>query len=161
MGLLFPYLVAYIFSEDGSLFGREVRDCEYLPPNIQNNFNIYDKVFQENLENQFEAWKNQIGFQPETVKVKVFFDEDFQVGIEEIPEHLKETHEGGSPFKRWLNIVGEISEEEVLDGDWPEETQEEREDREEGLKEWLENGNFVFWWAKDYYMSKDGKVEST
>jgi hypothetical protein len=53
-----------------------------------------------------------------------------------------------------------VEEEQDLDEaeyDDAEELQELVEERER----WLADGSFVWWWAKDYYMSREGKVDST
>ncbi len=40
-------------------------------------------------------------------------------------------------------------------------SEEEREALRQQLALWEQAGKFVFWWGKDYFMSKDGEVLST
>lgn len=40
-------------------------------------------------------------------------------------------------------------------------TKEERSEVAASLAAWKESGKFVFWWGKDYHMSRDGEVLST
>lgn len=139
MGLLCPNLVAYVFSAEGLLLRREVYPWNYPAPRMHGTgpYQIYEATFRTHLAHQFEQWKADIGFRPETIWVQAFFDPDshLSVAIEEIPEHL---------------LVGEEGEDV-----------EDRMEREGVLKTWIANGNYVLWWGKDYYIGPGGEVEST
>jgi hypothetical protein len=93
------------------------------------------KLTIRSLAEQMAEWKIEIGFISEVIHVKQFFDEEQYVGIELVPKHL-------------ANL------------DWCED-EEEREETEQDRQEWIEQGKFVFYWAKGYFMSAAGEVEST
>jgi hypothetical protein len=81
----------------------------------------------------YSEWKLELGFVPGPIYIKIFFDFEEYVGIELIPEHLQPEEIAAEPD-------AELA---------------------ESRAGWLEGGNFVWWWAKDYWMSSEGKVEST
>jgi hypothetical protein len=54
-------------------------------------------------------------------------------------------------------LPGELEQDEIE----AEEDPEERAFWEAQKVDWLANSQFVWWWAKDYYMSKEGNVNST
>ncbi|HEY7155408.1 MAG TPA: hypothetical protein VH575_15710 [Gemmataceae bacterium] len=140
MGLLCPHLVAYFFDPQGNLLAKESRPWDHPAPTMGANgpYRIYDTEFQAALDRQLRGWQAEIGFRPGTIRVKAFLDEEEPVGIELLPEHYRD-----------IDPVAEYPDEE---------------DRREFLKardQWVRQGKFVWWWAKDYFMSRDGKVEST
>jgi len=137
MGLLCPHLVAYTFSCDGELQHIEVRDWNYPAPRMgaDGPYKIHDPLFLHNLTLQFTAWWQEIGFHPQSITVQSFFDEERFVGIQPVPDWLIDGYDG--------------------------ESDEGRLQREQDRQEWYDSGSFVFWWAKNYFMSPDGEVEST
>jgi hypothetical protein len=138
MGLLCPHLVAYFFDPQGNLLRREQRLWNKPAPRFGTDgpFKIHDEEFRSALERQEREWQAELGFTPGTIWVKQFLD-GTPVGIELLPDHYQD----------------------LENADWLDE--EEKQELMESRAEWLERGSFVWWWAKDYYMSKDGKVEST
>lgn len=109
MGLLCPSLVAYFFSPNGWLLGREVRPWHYPAPGAQGEgYDIYDERFQTRLGEQMRGWMKDIGFLARPICVEAFADEEFSVGIAD-----------------------------------------------------EEDAGTVLYWAKEYYLSSDGEVEST
>jgi hypothetical protein len=137
MGLLCPHLVAYFFSPAGDLQEREARAWHYPAPRMKGNgpFQIYDDEFERRLNLQRDEWKQAMGFKESPIRVKEFFDKENSVGIEPLPEHM-------------------------LDLSWCED-EEEQQLVEQGRDEWIAEGKFVFYWAKDYFMTRDGEVESS
>ncbi|HZY83383.1 MAG TPA: hypothetical protein VFE78_01020, partial [Gemmataceae bacterium] len=99
---------------------------------------IYDDDFLAALERQRNDWQAEMGFQPRTIKVKAFFDADYSVGVELLPDHYQ-----GLETADWFD------------------DEDERREFMKSRDEWVKRGNFVWWWARDYHMSKNGKVEST
>ncbi len=84
LGLLCPSLVAYFFSPDGGLMGREVRSWEHPAPGAEGiGYSIYDKQFQGRLAEQMQGWKQELHFSPGPIHVEAFFDEEYYVGFEE------------------------------------------------------------------------------
>jgi hypothetical protein len=142
MGLLCPYLVAYFFAPDGRLLEDEDRLWERPARRMGGDgpYMIYDDDFQAALARQRKEWQAALGFQPCPIQVRAFLDGRHPVGIELLPDYLQE-HEPA---------------------DWEGEPDEEvRQDIEQSRATWLASGQFVWWWAKDYWMSADGEVEST
>ena len=77
-------------------------------------------------------------FTPGTISVKPFFLTECSIGIRDLPDHLQE----------FL--------------DHPENAdEEERRYYPEEVKEWRERGSFVLWWNEDYFLSKEGELESS
>jgi len=138
MGLLCPHLVAYFFDPNGELLCDELRPWDTPAPRMgpDGPYQIYDAAFQDALAEQKHEWQKELGFRASTIRVRPFLDSRHPVGISPLPEDL-ETDE--------CNKLGE----------------DERKHIEELRTEWIARGQFVWWWAKDYYMSKDGAVDST
>ena len=84
-----------------------------------------------------DEWKLELGFVSGPIHIKGFFDAEEYVGIELIPEHLQPEEIAAEPD---AELRGHLAETRAG---------------------WLEGGNFVWWWAKDYWMSSEGEVEST
>jgi hypothetical protein len=139
MGLLCPCLVAYFFDANGIWIGKEINPWEYPAPThpASGRYLLSDAAFISAMDRQTTAFQEKIGFRPGTIRVKSFFDEEYGIGIELLPEHYVDIET--SPY--------------IPD--------EERQNFLESRDDWLENGNFVWWWGKDYYMSAEGEVEST
>ena len=134
LGLLCPEVVVFIFDRDGRFLTKQVHDWRYPAPRMgaDGPFQIYDPTFVRALKEQIADLKTLLGLTDGTIHVRQFFD--LEVGIEERPDHLEERED---------------------------ETEEEVEERLAMRREWDDSGSFVLWWAKDYYMSKDGRIEST
>ncbi len=139
MGLLCPWLVAYFFNHDGEIIGGERQQWNHPAPRMGEDspYRIYDPAFGVAIAAQMKAWQTKLGFKQGKIEIQEFFDEELYVGITVLPDHLE---------------LEEIEEEDDL---------EERKYLEEDRANWFANGNFVWWWAKDYWMSKDGDIEST
>jgi hypothetical protein len=122
MGLLEPHLVAYFFDKNGNLLGGDKRLLE--------KGKLLEQVMLE--------WQKELGFRTATIHVKEFYNREYPVGIEILPEHYRSVE-----TDTWFP------------------NEEERKEFIKSRNRWLTEGNFVWWWAKDYYMSKEGEVEST
>src|SRR5205807_504955 len=93
MGLLCPALVAFFFDEEGNLLGREERpwtaDAAKLagdePP-----YSIFSSLFLALIDMQMQEWQAELEFRPCTIHVQEFFDVDYPVGIEILPDHYKD-----------------------------------------------------------------------
>jgi hypothetical protein len=132
MGLLCPNLVAVFFDSSGNFLETQKRALPFMRP--KGPYDIYDK----RIGPQLRCWQKEIGFRPGTVKVRRFSLPEEGVGIDDLPGHFQE-------------FVDERSQFIESDG----------EDYREMIRAWQDAGNFVFWWAKDYWMDRDGDVEST
>jgi hypothetical protein len=160
MGLLCPELVAIFFDVAGDLLQVESRALTCLPPRqrvvsvswetnvgIQSlegprpgPFQLFDPHFQDTLARDLAAWKREIRFQETPITVREFFLNDRYLGIRRLPDHLAEFRENP---------------------DLAAESEEERREVGDRIREWESLGQFVLWWGKDYYVNRDGDVEST
>jgi hypothetical protein len=140
MGLLCPLVVAYFFDSDGRLIGDERRPWNHPAPRIGGDgpYRIYDERFQAALDAQLREWQESIGYRPGPIRVRAFLDPRHPVGITLIPEHL------------------DLSKDQRREVD-----EEELPYLDQSRAEWLAAGNFVWWWAKDYWTAPDGEVIST
>jgi len=141
MGLLCPQLVAFFFDPQGNLLGREERPWSAEAAELAGTpppYRIYAEGFQALITAQRQEWQTEIGCREATIRIKEFLDDEYSVGIEILPDHYQNLDTSSEDYDA-------------------EELQELVEEREE----WLAAGNFVWWWAKDYYMSREGEVEST
>ncbi len=132
MGLLCLYLVAFFFDPKGNYLETQKRVLHFMKRH-QPPYDIYDKRIEERLH----VWQEEIGLRPKTIKVKRFMSAD-GAGIEDLPGHYQQFLEDPSQFD-----------------------EEGRQYYPELIRDWREEGSFVFWWAKDYWMSRNGEVEST
>jgi hypothetical protein len=132
MGLLCPYLVAVFFDPEGNLLGTQKRDLPFMREQ-QPPYNIYDK----RVEDHLRRWQEEIGYSPKTIKVKRFMIPE-GVGIEDLPGEYQEVLDNPSQFEEGT-----------------------KQDYAEWTRLWQATGQFVFWWAKDYWMSREGAVKAT
>ncbi len=88
---------------------------------------------------QAEAWQGELGWSAGPIDVQPFLLWDRQIYLADYP--------GWAIRYRADPIV-------VRDP-------EERAQVQQQVREWEESGAFVFWWGKDYFMSKDGEAVST
>ncbi len=88
---------------------------------------------------QVLAWQQELGWQPGPIQVKHFQLPDHRIYIADYPSWGIIFH--ADPFF------------------YP--TEAERAEFRKMVEEWDKSAQFVFWWEKDYYMDKDGKVVST
>ena len=135
MGWYGEYVVAYVFTPEGEWAGGSRKLWEG-PPRQDNETNgQYNLRCEPVVDKLIKDWQAEIGFQWETIRIKRFFDPEYLIGIEDVPGHLQ-----------------------ILD---EEEDEAERKELEGMLKRWVESGEYVFWWGKDYYTGVDGSNSST
>lgn len=136
MGLLCPHLVVYLFDANGRLLSGERQLWNHPAPRLNSGpFDIYNEAFRTSLDVQFRELQQSLGYSQSPIRVREFFDPDNWVGIEALPSHYRD-----------LETIA---------------NEEERKEFIISRDRWLADGCFVWWWAKDYYMSKDGEVESS
>ncbi len=129
MGLLTPRVVAYFFDADGAFQERETCDWEYPAPRVRNSdiWRLNDAEFQARLAAQIERWQQEIGFVPGVIEIQWFFDEELSVGIETLPESLRDlSWSKGEPVEYEMKAR---------------------------LEEWQAAGSFLFCWDRDYLMA--------
>ncbi|MEZ4446189.1 MAG: hypothetical protein R3B72_44340 [Polyangiaceae bacterium] len=134
LGLLCPEVVVFVFGRDGRFITKQEQVWRHPAQRMGTDgpYQIYDPAFVRAMNQQIADLKATLGVKDGTIRVRQFFD--VAVGIEEFPDYLEES-EDGSP--------------------------EDAQRRLALRREWRASGGFVLWWAKDYYMSKDGQIEST
>jgi hypothetical protein len=136
MGLYCPDVVCFFFSPSGKLLHEEARRWDVpAPKRYGGHWDTDDPDFRRALERQLQRWQEEIGAAPATVRVKAFFSESRTIGITDgLDMFLTEEDEGN---------------EDIL--------AEEAQNR----KDWIDNGYFVFNWAKDFHMWANGSVMSS
>lgn len=137
LGLLCPELVAYFFDERGHMLTGARRAWRTPATRIGGHgpYNIDDPTFCAAIQQQISEWKLELELEEGPIRIAEFFDADLAVGIEVVPGQFDDGQD--------------------------EETPSERVERVAAKSKWVRSGKFVFWWAKDYWMSREGKVEST
>ena len=146
MGLYCPDLVAIFFDASGDLLGHEERRLEFLQPESvtvivdgqavggrEGGYNIYD----ERISSRIEAWREELGFHPEPIRVKRFFLDDLGIGIGDYPDHFGE-------------ILGD-----------PGASEEEKDDVRDSMRLWDDDGQFVLHWGNDYWLDDGGEFVSS
>jgi hypothetical protein len=132
MGLCCPNLVAFRFDRDGKLVGTEQRPVPFFrgvtPP-----YDIYD----ERLRPMLQAWKAEMGFRPDTIRVQRFYSDEHGIGIEDYPSHFHEV---------------------LAD---PTADAEEKADIRESMELWDQDEQFVLLWGNDYWLDGSGRVVSS
>jgi hypothetical protein len=95
-------------------------------------------ITEEDALEQLLTWQNEIEFLSAAITVKKFFLPDRWIGIKDLPDHYQE----------------------VLDR--PQDPNDERDKQlREDIRRWMENGDYVFYWDEEYYISKEGDIESS
>jgi hypothetical protein len=141
MGLLCPAVAAYFFDAEGNYLASERRRWSAGAAKLAGRkppYTIFGCHFRELTAQQTKAWQTELGFRPGNIYVKQFSNRDHTVGIEILPSHYQD-----------LETTARLT------------TEVERRQLIASRDQWLEDGSFVWWWGKDYYMSKEGEVEST
>lgn len=128
--------VAYLFDPEGKLMGREKRP---LQPGAQvaaqAMYWLCDPPLRRRSERTLEKWKADLGFVESPIEVYAFFDQEYHVGIEEVPRCLDEPAEN--------------------------ETETEKRERLGDRDLWMKSDRFVFWWELDYWIDKVGACKTS
>lgn len=135
MGWYYEHVVTYFFTPEGEFAGGTRKSWE--PPSRKKGEADwqYDRRCEPVVDKLIKDWQAELGFTWGTIRIKRFFDPEYDIGIEDAPGHLQ-----------------------VLDR---EEDEIRRNELKEMLSGWLEDGEYVFWWGKDYYTGADGSNSST
>lgn len=138
MGLLCPHLVAYFFSSEGHFMEVEARPWEYPAPRLSHNapFQIHDAEFERSLGEQFAWWENELDFEAKPIQIQPFFDQERWVGTQEMADYLADANED-------------------------DETEELDEGEQAERAALIATGQFIFYWAKEYWLAPDGHVTGT
>jgi hypothetical protein len=141
LGLHYPDFVALFFDQDGNLIDVQTKE---VPDPTKNEefwgpYLTFPAQHQKNARRALRAWLKDMRFKPGTVRVKKFYLPDRPIGIQDLPQHLEE----------FLNKP------EII------EDREERAQWYGDINDWRKEGMFVFSFGKDYWMDKNGGIEST
>ena len=135
MGGYGEYVIAYYFTPEGEFAGGRRRKWEEPTRQKSEADWQYYRRCEPVVDKLIKDWQAELGFTWGTIRIKRFFDPEYEIGIEDVPGYLQ-----------------------VLD---QEEDEEERRELEEILTNWVAAGEYVFWWGKDYYTGADGSNSST
>jgi hypothetical protein len=144
MGLYCPYLVAIFFDERGDVLDVQKRVLPFMVEQIERGVgtNIYDL----RIEPRLKEWQGELGYQPATIQVHRFFV------LEECGNNDEQTGR-----RSGVGIVDYPSFYHDVFTHPANHTQEEREQVQEALPRWEEEGQFVLWWGNDYWFDKSGE----
>ena len=131
-GLYCPDLVAYVFNAAGDLVETQKRPLDFLLESSP-PYNIYNP----RIELRQEAWKQQLGVRSGLIRVHKFLDNCRGIGIEDYPEYF--------------DLATEPS--NISDG--------MKSEIEESRRTWEKEGNFVLRWGNDYWLDRNGEIESS
>jgi hypothetical protein len=139
VGLLAPHILLYSFDQVGSYIKRELVQLSKLPKRDRDS-SIYllDSQFMARFSGELNEVQHRIGYQPGSISVKEFFDPDYYVGVSPYP----------SEYQEFLDFPDRFSE-------------EEKHAYESHIRRWNEDGQFVFCWAEEYWMNRDGEAVSS
>jgi hypothetical protein len=87
---------------------------------------------------ELERWQEELGFTPGAISVHRYFLPERWIGIRDLPDHYQEV----------------LDRPEAL-------TEERRRELEEDIRLWRERGDFVLYWDEDYYLDRDGELQSS
>ena len=127
------FLTGIFFDTHGNLIGSQNRPTSGLNP--------YDPRLVEKVSASLDAWWKELGFAPGTIRVRRFDCKEAGVRIEDLPDYLEEFLQDPEGFAQ--------------------NKQESASSYFESGRRWRESGQFVLWWAKDYWLDGGGAVEST
>ncbi len=136
VGPLFPDLTAIFFTPNG-IVDQVVN--KPLPPEIANSASeMFSSEGYRRLQSFWASYEREVGLLPRAIQVQAFDAEG--VTILNLPEHLAE-------FAREPNTFIDDPKERLR--------------LARMLKQWRDEGKFVFVWGKEFWMHGDGTVEST
>lgn len=139
IGVQSPDLVGVVFSVNGEYLRtltKQISQKRQLATQGKSEF-VPDFV-EDDFSAYIYEWQMELKVISGTISVKQFYLSERYIGISDLPEHYQE----------------------VLDH--PEDFSEERLRELQGdVQAWRENGEFVLYWDEDYYLNREGKLEST
>ena len=139
IGMLYPGLVAVFFDERGKLVHVEERVLEEPTLRAFRAGQISKVELRGHYDSALLRWQREIGLTERPISINEFYLHDRAIGIEPVPKHLRDAVAAAAR------------------GDRSEDTRELAEQADE----WARNEMYVLWWGKDYWMTKDGEIEST
>ncbi len=139
MGVQPPNLVGVVFDADGNYLRTSLKQLSREQrPTLRDQPEVNPKSAEDEFSAYIYGWQRELKLIAGTISVKQFSLPERWIGIRDLPEHYQE----------------------VLDH--PENFSEERLRELQGdIQEWRESGEFVLDWDEDYYLSKEGELDST
>ena len=130
MGVQFPEIVMVEFDKAGNYLTILARAIPQELLSITNGIFTADdnKLFVE-----IQSWQKEINFVPGTISVRKFFLPDRWIGIQDLPDYLRDVSDYPSNYDP-----------------------QERQALQEQTCEWQDSGDFVLYWVEDYYLDKEG-----
>jgi len=135
MGVQSPELVMVDFDIDGTYLSTTIRSI------VSTDRSSGRRTLDPSADMLFEGieqWMDEIRLMPRTITVKEFFLEDRYIGIRLLPDHYQDVleHPDGYDRERLTELT-------------------------EDIRSWTDQGSFVLFWTEDYYMSREGDVDSS
>lgn len=87
---------------------------------------------------QLQSWQTKLGIKHDTILIKKFFLPERWIGIKELPEHYQEVLDEPDTF-----------------------TLERQKQLNDDIRLWNDAGSFVLYWDEDYYLNREGEIESS
>jgi hypothetical protein len=133
LGPMFSEVVAYVFDSGGRLISRERRTWRESETSQDDAvvYWLYEPGTRREVERKMVDWKRDLGLVEVAIVIDGFFDAEYNVGIEDIPQCLESAIEGETDF--------------------------ERREREMEKNDWVQSEKFIFWWELDYWLASDGR----
>jgi hypothetical protein len=129
-------LTALFFDGEGNLIDTQTRSLPAAPD--MRGLSSSDPRFEQVVAKATQAWHDEMRFQPSVIKVRRFDHDGLK--IEDLPDSYQEF----------------ISDPEAFELD-----EDERARWREQVTQWMNEGMFVLWWGKDYWINSAGEVDST
>lgn len=135
MGLLCPFITIIIFDANGKYLETKQELWEYPAPKMgmDGPYQIYNKGFVKNLDQQIKNIQTNIAFIEGTVSIEEFESDVVESALYIMPNHLDE-----------IDLEDEDSAYLI----------EEKES-------WINSKSHCFLWAEEYWLSVDGEMESS
>ena len=134
-----------------AVWGVNNNYAELIWFDLEGNFVSLDKVafddtskisneldFDEVTNKLIQNVRQKFGLADETILVKRFWLEKLEAGIEDLTETMKEFLTNSDSFE-----------------------EEEAAEYKELIEDWKDEQQYVFWWGQDFYVSKEGFVETS
>lgn len=92
----------------------------------------------DRVASELDEMIRDLRFAASPIEVKRFFLDDFWIGIKAMPDHFEEVLEHPDHFDETQRAI-----------------------LRDEMAKWIARGDFVLYWCEEYYLNRDGEVESS